>query len=269
MSNKIIGNVFRTKNYDQFKRLEGNRAVLAARVTKIKKSIERNGYILNPLVVNERFEIIDGQGRFDALKELGLPIDYVIAEGAGLPECIALNASGTIWTMMDYIDSYCEMGNENYIRMRKVMSAFPDIGTQIKIMLITGLASIPNESIKKGNIRIAEERIGVAEDDLHFVRRFIPTLQRVKGTPNNYIYAIIFAKKCGASEQRLQETIERSDLPPAPKLRIALDTVSDIYNKNLKGASNRIYLYQRYEETMSDKYGWYGAKWGSGKGPAE
>ena len=83
---KITGNVYQTRDYSKFMRLEGNREVVSKRVVKITKSIQQNGYILNPIVVNEKMQVIDGQGRLEALKGLKMPIDYVIAEGAGLNE---------------------------------------------------------------------------------------------------------------------------------------------------------------------------------------
>jgi len=260
---EITGYTYQTSDYDRFTRLEGNRPVLDKRVTKIKTSINKHGYIFNPIVVNEKFQIIDGQGRYEALKQLGLPIDYVVANGAGLEQCIALNASGTIWTMPDYINTYCELGNENYIRLRDLMDEFPELKTNVKLMLITGLTSVPTETVKNGNLIIPESLAKSARTDLFFARKFSKTLERVKGTPAQYFYAIVFASHCGADKDRLESVIERSDLPPAPNNRIALDTISDIYNRNLKISANRIYLYSLYEETMTKKYGWYGAKWGN------
>lgn len=258
---RITGNTYQSDDYDMFKRLDGNRPVLAHRATKIKNSITKNGYIFNPIVVNEKMEIIDGQGRFEVLTSMNKPIDYVIAEGAGLEQCIALNASGTIWTLIDYINSYCEMGNESYIRMRQLIDEFPEISLPPKIMLITGRPAVPNEIIKKGTVVVTEKLAENARNDLAFASRFIQTLKRVKGTPNHYIYALVFACHCGANKDRLQDVMERADLAPAPNLRIALDLVSDIYNKNLKDGRKRLYLYALYEETMTNKYGWYGAKW--------
>lgn len=262
MSGEIIGNVYRTTDYSKFKRLEGNRAVLTTRVTKIMKSIKKNGYIFNPIIVNENYQVIDGQGRLEALSALRLPVDYVMAKGAGREQCIALNAYGTVWTMKDYIDSYCEDGNENFIRMRDVINEFPDMGIAIKIMLLSGLSSVPNESIKKGDVTVTEKMADQAREDLRFAQRFTEPFKRIKGSANNYVYAVVFAKKCGADTNRLLETIERSELPPAPKIRGALDAVSDIYNKKLR-QENKIYLYEFYEKTLTDKYGWYGGKWGN------
>ena len=256
------GNTYQSDDYGIFKRLEGNRPVLNARINKIKVSVRKNGYIFNPIVVNEKYQIIDGQGRFEALKDLGVPIDFVVANGAGLEQCVALNASGSIWTMQDYIDSYCELGNENYIRLRELMEAFPTLTTQVKIIIITGLSAIPNDTIKRGTLVIPESVVPVAKANLNYAVKFAGTFSRVKGTKNHYYYAVVFARQLEIDEKRLVSLIEKSVLDPAPSLKFAMDNISDIYNKKLK-PENRIYLHQSYEQSMCDKYGWYGAKWAS------
>lgn len=68
---KQTNEIKRTNNYDMFKRLEGNRFVDPKKVNKLKKSINEVGYISNPIIVNEKMEVIDGQHRLEALKELG------------------------------------------------------------------------------------------------------------------------------------------------------------------------------------------------------
>ena len=65
-------------------------------------------------------EVIDGQHRIDAAKEHGLGVYYSIVNGYGLQEVQALNAVGKKWTTNDILDSYCELGNENYIRLKKL-----------------------------------------------------------------------------------------------------------------------------------------------------
>ena len=120
----VCGNIYSTMDYSAFKRLEGNRAVLNNRKSKVRRSIEQNGYIQSPLCVNEHMEIIDGQARFEVLKEKDMPIEYYIVPGAGIAECIAMNVYGTKWGLMDYVNSYAEQGNENYIRFRNLITVF-------------------------------------------------------------------------------------------------------------------------------------------------
>lgn len=66
---------YRTDNYAKFKRLDGNRGVQLMRVKKVMDSVKANGYIYSPLIVNERYEVVDGQARLEAFKQLGIPVD--------------------------------------------------------------------------------------------------------------------------------------------------------------------------------------------------
>lgn len=112
--NREISAVYVTEDYSVFKKLEGNRTVMERRKNRIVSSIKERGWIRNPIVVNEKMEVIDGQGRLEALQELGMPVEYVIAEGATIADCIALNVKQTNWTNTDYVKSYAETGNEDY-----------------------------------------------------------------------------------------------------------------------------------------------------------
>ena len=225
---QTTGNTYRTHDYSLFTRLEGNRAVVASRVSKILKSVTDYGYIFNPIVVNESYQIIDGQGRFEALRAMDLPIDFVIAPGAGLEECIALNSSTTSWTLPDYIDSYCELGNANYIRMKKLISIFPDLPLRVIVPITFGIASFPTNDIKSGHLNISEDQLASVTSDLKLISSVYPALKKISNGPGYYPYAIAFARHCGASDDRLILTISRSELSPAPSIRDGLDNLSDV-----------------------------------------
>lgn len=88
---EVAYNVYVTKDYSIFKRLVGNRDIPESRISKIVESIQTIGWVHNPIIVNEKMEVIDGQGRLTALQRLKMPIEYIIAEGAGNKECIYMN----------------------------------------------------------------------------------------------------------------------------------------------------------------------------------
>ena len=66
--------IFRTNKYEIFKQLKGNREVSPKRISKIINSIKEVGYIINPIIVNEKMEVIDGQGRLEALRILKIQL---------------------------------------------------------------------------------------------------------------------------------------------------------------------------------------------------
>ena len=59
-----------TNDLSVFKILEGNRNINLANVERLVKSIEENGFLQMPIIVNENYEVIDGQHRLMAAKKL-------------------------------------------------------------------------------------------------------------------------------------------------------------------------------------------------------
>jgi hypothetical protein len=102
-----------SKDYTRFKHLDGNRRIVAPHLKRLKASMEKK-YLFSPILINEKHEIIDGQHRFEACKELGLPIYYMIKRGYGLEEVQTLNSNLRNWNNEDYMNGYIELGYEDY-----------------------------------------------------------------------------------------------------------------------------------------------------------
>ena len=64
--------------------------------------------------MNENYEIIDGQHRFNACKLLNAPIYFIIVSGYTQKELQALNQSTFAWTYENYLDYYSSIGSEEY-----------------------------------------------------------------------------------------------------------------------------------------------------------
>lgn len=143
-----------TRNYSKFKRLDGNRGVNLARVQKIMKSIKSVGYISQPIIVNDRFEIIDGQGRLEALKRLGMPVEYIVESGKGIDECVYMNATSTNWSLRDYIDSYAERGNESYVRLHDLMDSY-NVNLSVICTALFNTLKFHIDTIKSGTLNIS------------------------------------------------------------------------------------------------------------------
>lgn len=74
--------------------------------------MNEHGVLLSPITVNEKLQIIDGQNRFEALKQLHLPITFYIAEGYGIEEVKALNCTSRNWNPADLLHSLAVQGDE-------------------------------------------------------------------------------------------------------------------------------------------------------------
>ena len=73
---QIINQVMKTNDYTIFSQIKGNRFINKSHLNRIKQSIKEE-YLEVPIIVNEKYEIIDGPHRFEAVKELKKPIYFI------------------------------------------------------------------------------------------------------------------------------------------------------------------------------------------------
>lgn len=111
--------IFETTDYDQFKKILGNRTLERGHIAKLTKSILKNNMLAqNPILVNADMEVIDGQHRLEVAKANKLSIYYTIVMPGTLKEVQQLNFAQKQWTMEDYFKSYCELKNPHYLKLR-------------------------------------------------------------------------------------------------------------------------------------------------------
>jgi hypothetical protein len=137
---KKINQVFQTKDYSVFKLLKGNRIINEINIERLKKSFS-NAYLLAPIIVNKHYEIIDGQHRFAAAKDLGLPINFIVEPDYGLREVQILNTNMKNWQKVDYLHAFCDLGYEEYIKMKEFMEEFPDFGISAAERILINFSS--------------------------------------------------------------------------------------------------------------------------------
>jgi hypothetical protein len=185
---KIASKIFVSKDYDKFKTLGGNRFVDHS--DKIVESIKNIGQLIAPIIVNEKFEVIDGQNRFEAYKKLELPVYYIIAEGYGISECVAMNSVSKNWTTDDYINSHAELGNRNYQILKDFIGEFK---STISKKCITATLAGRVEYYEVSKVRSGEFTVGPKGADyyydmLTYMSKF--DISNIKGK-SDYIHKVI------------------------------------------------------------------------------
>lgn len=141
-----------TSDYSIFKFLPGNRPVNLAHVKKLEVSLEQ-GQLISPILVNDIMQIIDGQHRFTACKNLGLPVYYIVGQGYGIKEVQTLNTNTKDWKGPEYLNFYCELGIDPYLKFRQFQSMFPDFAFRASYLILsrkkTGVAGGDTRSKKE------------------------------------------------------------------------------------------------------------------------
>lgn len=256
--------ILRTKDYDSFRRMEGNRVVTAKRASHIRESIKQIGLIPVPIVVNEHMEVIDGQGRLEAIRSLDLPVFYIVVPGLTLADCVSMNINTTPWSLLDYINSYAETGNENYRRLKRLIDGY-DLPASAVVCATTGVMATSNAKvIKGGTLELDEDYFWAVDGMLTYVEQFVKVMKE-KGISNKGpVYnALCFCYQCeDVDNDRMFTQFEHycNKLNSATKTVEVLETLTEIYNFNRR--SGKVYIKTKYLEFLDGKYPWYASYWG-------
>ena len=112
----MMPTILKTDNYSVFKKIKGNRRVGKTHKNNLVRAISEDASCIsyNPIIVNDKNEVIDGQHRLSALEELNLPVYYIKVNGLTLKNVQMLNALSKSWTPMEYAKSFSDLGNSHY-----------------------------------------------------------------------------------------------------------------------------------------------------------
>lgn len=152
--------VHTTNDYFLFKPLQGNRQINKLHLKRLKDAIEKN-YLFTVIIVNENYEIIDGQHRFECIRDLQLPLHYIVCKGYGLSEVQILNQNGKNWNTSDYLYGYIDMGLEPYIIYKEFIDKYKfDYHSAMCLLTSSNASSNRNHDIqltfKQGNLVIKD-----------------------------------------------------------------------------------------------------------------
>ena len=242
-----------TKNYELFKKLKGNRAVTPARVSIIRNSIERVGYITNPIIVNQNYEVIEGQGRLEALKGLDLPVDYIVVDGAGIEECMALNMRNTNWKTRDFIYSYADRGNENYVRIKKLLEQY-NFGVNVIATALKFIGKFDVKSTKNGELHISEQEYDNAVERLEWLNKIAPYCKSTTGEMASLFQSLIICREFeNVDLNRLESKVINLNQTMMPYASVpdCMQSLEEIYNRKLPAIS-KVYIFTEYRKWLAN-----------------
>lgn len=255
---KSVETIYTTTDYDGFVFTDWNRNVSNARVVKMVESIKTTGWLPNPVMVNEKFEVIDGQSRVKALERLGMPVQFCIKKGIGRKECQMLNLFQKNWTTNDYIDSYIADGNDNYIWLKNMMIRYAELTSSIvqsiasvKGRNVTSLCGQRSEIIIKGDLSLTSEDRTKIENLLFYLSRFAETAKYLGGRKDTYYGALSFLYGLNSIDrERLVKCVNDARfegvLVTSSTTEGWLNQFESLYNKSL-AKKNRIDIIHEYK----------------------
>ncbi|MFY9308086.1 MAG: ParB N-terminal domain-containing protein [Bacteroidia bacterium] len=179
-----------TNKYTLFKSFTSNREVDESHVKKLMDAISKKNMLpLNPIIVNDKMQVVDGQHRLEAAKRLKYDIFYIVSETIKKEDIASLNSNSKNWNLMDYINYYSVEKKPGF----SVLSSFISQNPMIKPSLCLQLLSVDNSRnsnelkngvIEVGNIKNAEEIVSYLKDIYNFCsfaysRDFILAMRKI------------------------------------------------------------------------------------------
>ena len=160
--------IYSTTCYSRFSFLDNNRIVKRSHVDKLKKSIKEIDLTkCNPIKVDVNLRIIDGQHRYQACMELGLPIYYVVLNGVDAEQAMIIdNQNNKKWEMMDWLRY---RANKNGGCYKMLLDFIQQTGTTISNAMVI----YPGKAINAATLRAGTTDFGVNEkafDIVHFLQ---------------------------------------------------------------------------------------------------
>lgn len=230
----------KTWDYEKFKLILGNRRVDESKV-KEKIKILSESYHLDvfPIVVNENFEIIDGQHRFFACKKMNAPVHYIVKKGLGIDNVQKINTHMYNWSYETFMESYASRGNINYVNLMLFLKKHDVKIYEIYHLLGKGNTTSRYTLVKTGEIIFDTTAELICTKFIHF---YLPIKNILGGTNHALIGAC--AKLYKNEELDPQRLYRKLKLVPESYLKLGLNV------KETLRILEDIYNYQQMESTQ-------------------
>ena len=252
INSKIIGHVYETYDYDAFKFLMRNRE--PDHYKQIAESIKKNGCMFSPIIINEKYEIIDGQNTFLAKKMLNEPIQYVIYEGAGVKECITMNSNTKNWTTSNFITSYAKGGLKDYEILDRLEREYSPKLTKrtVRVVCSGNIDFFKPKTFTDGKFKIADTEAELRKK-LDFLTLFEISANGKGRTSFLYKILVFCYESDDIDNARLlkQFTNYKDAMPPIIDTVTAANAIEKIYNYNCKTKVYVAHLYQVYADSRA------------------
>ena len=218
-----------TRDYSIFSHVKGNRTLNEPHVRRLMTSMEKK-YLLSPILVNEKFQVIDGRHRLEAITRLELDVRYIVEPGYGLEEIQMLNTNLKNWSITDFTEAYVELNIHSYVLYNKFKDNY-GFNHSVALMLLSGTA-LENKSIfqefRDGLFEI--ENYADADKKAELLYELEPYLDFFKA--RNFVLAYLKALTFEAfkHEEFLKRLGRGKRVPKCMTVREYLREIEDVYN---------------------------------------
>lgn len=170
--------VYYTIDLNIFKEITANREVDRRHVKQLVAAIKRNNLLrVNPILVDRKMNVIDGQHRLEAARILKEGIYYMVDEHISQSDIATLNSNQNNWKPADYVNYYAIEKTYGFDKISKLLSIYPWLNITAALSLISSIPGRKTTEIREGKLDVSNyenavdicEKIERLRDDYPFV----------------------------------------------------------------------------------------------------
>ena len=218
----VANTVYATTEYGLFTKLLGNRDLRGYHIKNLKESMSEK-QIEAPIIINELYQVINGQHRLESCKKLNVPVYYIIIPGLRLEDVQRLHANSKNWSLSEHLNSFCERGFKEYLVYREYIKTFK-FNNNETIAMLEGISNSKMtrtlwQKFKAGKFKVAN--INTAQEN---AKKIIEIRQYYDGyRRRSFVFAMlvcfehksydhkVFIKKLSKQSGKLMDQVHEDD----------------------------------------------------------
>ncbi len=239
---KLNNVIQETTDYSIFKYMEHNRHVRHAHVLKLMVSFKKRPSLrpARPILLNEKYEIVDGQHRLEASKRMGISVYFMVVPGLTIADARLLNALQRTWTLIDYADSYAGDNYPAYQLYLELREKFPIPPASMLIYMTRNQSGRVSANFKVGifepdSVKEITARLKKLED----FEQYAPTYWK-EAAFSLAVFNLISHPEY--EHERMLKMLEKNTLTRQPSRIEYLRIFEDIYNTRMGIGSRTRFL---------------------------
>jgi hypothetical protein len=265
MTFPIYGNVqeltkvYVTKDYHLFGFIKGNREIDQTNLNNIKESLSKKQILESAIIIGidnvsndgKPYKIIEGQHRYSACTELGLPVSFIIREDfdievmeKSLSIVELLNTASKTWDITNFMYSKCLLGIKQYILYKELFEKYDMLEHETILTIINRYKGdyryVWYQQFKEGDLLLTDEMYEYVDRDLKILNSLIPSI--INSGKRQYIKAYINVMYTPNLDIKrlINKTLQMGELPVSKNIDKCYEViVKEVYNKGL--SKNKLY----------------------------
>lgn len=258
IKDKVIGKIYSTTDTSKFKMNVLNREINQKHVQEIVNSIKESGVVIQPIVVDKDFNILDGHHRLSAIIQMNengnnIEAPYTVKDDIdSVKVLITMNAISKTYGTKEFIDLYSKAQDGQSRKLVQVSDEINESPVTLLSVISCGSDVARNKEKIKNDEFIDFDDWDIVKDYYDFlkdIREIIHLTTKTKQMLFRVFQVDKFDTKSFSKNAKERYILQGEKTRFSSRQNVCKKQILDLYNKN-KTKSNRINYHQDADEKV-------------------